>query len=76
MSSGLREPATSGSMWHMEQTNDMLTTGEVARLLGVKPRTVGRWVRQGKLTPVRLPSGRSRFPRATVEAMIPAPTDA
>ena len=38
-------------------SNDvLLSTAEVAKLRGVSPRTVNRWVREGKLVPaVRAP---------------------
>jgi excisionase family DNA binding protein len=39
-----------------------ITSGEVARRLGVTTRAVGSWVRKGLLTPaVTTPGGRYRF---------------
>lgn len=39
----------------------LLSTGEVAELFRVHPKTVGRWAEQGKLPHVRTPGGHRRF---------------
>ena len=45
----------------------ILTTSEVARLLGVSPNTVTRWAREGRL-PCRLTlGGHHRFERQVIE---------
>jgi excisionase family DNA binding protein len=45
----------------------VLTTSEVARLLGVSPNTVTRWAREGRL-PCRLTlGGHHRFERPVIE---------
>jgi DNA-binding transcriptional MerR regulator len=44
------------------QDEPLIPTGEVARRLGVQPRSVGRWVARGVLTPkVTTPGKRYRF---------------
>lgn len=48
----------------------LLTTGEVADALSVGPDTVRRWVKDGKLAAVELPSGVLRFKRADVERIL------
>jgi excisionase family DNA binding protein len=49
----------------------LLTTGQVAKRLGVAPATVSAWVRQGVLTPFfRSPGGRNRFRWSEVEAQL------
>ena len=48
----------------------MLNTREVADILGVHPVTVTSWVNEGKLPAVVLPSGRHRFRRREIEALI------
>lgn len=48
-----------------------LLTSEVADLFGVDTRTVQRWVRQGKLHPVRTPGGHLwRYSRDQVEQLL------
>jgi excisionase family DNA binding protein len=54
-------------------SNDvLLSTAEVAALRGVSPRTVNRWVRDGKLTPAAQapgPKGARLFNAADLEAV-------
>jgi len=38
----------------MAKTTEYLTTTEIAQMLGVHIRTVGNWIRQGKLPAIRL----------------------
>lgn len=40
--------------------NEFLTTREIAKLCGVSPTTVIRWIDSGMLTAFRLPSGHRR----------------
>lgn len=40
----------------------MVTTGAVARALGVSINTVKAWIRAGKVEAIRLPSGHYRIP--------------
>lgn len=49
---------------------DLLTTTEVARLLGVDRTTVARYVRQGKLPAIHLPSGHVRIRREDLERLL------
>jgi len=50
-----------------DERRDLLTTTEVAGIFRVDPRTVMRWVREGKLPVVPTPGGRMRFERAEIE---------
>lgn len=45
-------------------------TAEVAAMWGVTERTVRQWVRQGRMPVVLTPTGRYRYPAATVDAML------
>jgi excisionase family DNA binding protein len=50
---------------------ELITSGEVARRLGVTTRAVGRWVARGMLTPaVTTPGGRYRFRWSEVTAQL------
>ncbi|MGH3939084.1 MAG: helix-turn-helix domain-containing protein [Pseudonocardiaceae bacterium] len=52
----------------MGDDDPLLTTGEVAKRLGVTPGAVGKWARSGQLTPaVITPGGRYRWRWSDVE---------
>lgn len=44
----------------MEKTRDVLTTGQVARICQVAPRTVSKWVDTGQLRGYRIPGSKDR----------------
>ncbi len=48
----------------------MLRPREVAMLFKVDPKTVTRWAKTGRLTPVTLPSGHRRYRATDVEALM------
>jgi excisionase family DNA binding protein len=48
---------------------EMLTPGELARMLHVSPKSVSRWARTGRLDAVITPGGHRRFPLAAVLAL-------
>lgn len=49
----------------------LLTSGQVAKKLGVSTRAIGRWVADGKLRPAfTLPGKRYRFRWSEVEAQL------
>jgi excisionase family DNA binding protein len=54
---------------------ELLTTSEVARLLGVNRRTVTRWARHGKISAVWTLGGDRRFLRSEVERALEAGAD-
>lgn len=62
----------------MQERTD-LATGAAAAVLGVSDETLRRWADQGKVRHIRLPSGRLRFRRDDLEAMLqviePGPTE-
>ncbi|GAA4141418.1 helix-turn-helix domain-containing protein [Actinomadura keratinilytica] len=53
-----------------DELPDLLTTAEVAALFRVARSTVSGWASRGLLPPVRTPSGRLRFHRADIEALL------
>lgn len=59
----------------MSDAADLLTTAQVADLLGVTVATVNRWALLGKATPVRKlpgPTGAYLYERAEVDALVAA----
>lgn len=52
----------------------MISTKRLARLVGVEPETVRRWVRAGKVTPAgQTPGGHYRFRREQAEELLAGP---
>jgi excisionase family DNA binding protein len=43
-------------------STDYMTTGEVAKMLGISPKTVARWAKEGKLPHLVTLGGHRRFP--------------
>ena len=54
----------------MTQPHPLLTTGEVARMLFVTDETIRRWILDGRLPAINLPSGQKRIRRDDVEAIL------
>lgn len=50
--------------------DELLTPGEVAALLLVDPKTVGRWATSGRLACLRTPGGHRRYRRSDVRAIM------
>lgn len=65
-------PTVVGSYgWYMTPAPDLLTSAEAADQFNVSVHTVWRWVREDRLRPaVTLPSGRKRFRREDIEAIL------
>jgi excisionase family DNA binding protein len=54
-----------------DDAEELTTSGEVARRLGVTPRAVSRWVARGLISPaVTTPGGRYRFRWSEVTAQL------
>jgi len=64
------KPVESSRRLFSFQTKQMLTVGEVARLLGVHANTVRRWSQTGKLKPRRVGSCHRRFLREDLERFL------
>jgi excisionase family DNA binding protein len=48
----------------------LMTPGEVAALFRVDPKTVTKWARRGKLSPIRTLGGHRRYKTAEVRALL------
>jgi len=55
-----------------EPDDKILTPAEVAPLFGVDPKTVGRWVKLGKLDHFRTPGGHIRIRQSAVNKWLAA----
>ena len=56
----------------MQPLPDLITSGEVAQMLGVDRSTNARWDESGTLKPyITLPSGQRRYRRIDIEALFP-----
>ena len=49
-----------------------LSLGEASRLLGISQGTLRRWADRGQVASFTTPGGHRRFPRAVVQALLPA----
>jgi excisionase family DNA binding protein len=50
--------------------DDLLRPREVAELFGVRPATIARWAREGKLAPLRTPGGHRRYSRQGIRQLL------
>ena len=55
---------------HPQPAGRLLTSREVAELLGVHTETVLRWTRKGSLVAIRLPGGALRYREDTLNAWL------
>lgn len=53
----------------------LLTVKRTAELLSIQPRSVRRWVKDGQLPSVRLPSGGIRIPADAVTSILRSHSD-
>ncbi len=53
----------------MRQSAAMLAPADVQRQLGISYSTVHRWIKDGRLRAIRLPTGQTRILREDVEAI-------
>lgn len=57
-------------MIHDLDFEQMLTPGDVARILNVDVKTVTRWANSGKLRSIRTPGGHRRFPESAIRDLL------
>lgn len=51
----------------------LMTPHEVARILRVDPKTVGRWANAGRIRASRTPGGHRRYRASDIRALLEAP---
>ena len=54
----------------MSTDEQLLTSGEVARLFRVDPKTVSRWAAAGKVESIRTPGGHRRYRETDIQRML------
>lgn len=50
--------------------DDLLRPREVAEIFGVRPTTIARWAREGRLAPLLTPGGHRRYPLGAIRALL------
>jgi excisionase family DNA binding protein len=60
------------SMYRPVEQEVLLTPAEVAKLFRVDPKTVTRWAKAGKLTPIRTLGGHRRYRQSEVQNLLNA----
>ena len=63
------ERANESAHQQLEQDEVYLSTGEAARILGVSPKTVARWAKNGRLPHIVTLGGHRRLPRGVIDAL-------
>jgi excisionase family DNA binding protein len=58
-----------------QEVEILLTPSEVAALFRVDPKTVTRWAKAGKLTPIRTLGGHRRYRKREVETLLKGATN-
>jgi len=53
-----------------QESEPLLTPGEVATMFRVDPKTVTWWAKTGRLTSIRTPGGHRRYRQAEVRALL------
>ena len=54
----------------MGSSEQLLTSGEVALMFGVDPKTVARWANAGLIGSIRTPGGHRRFRQSEVTTFL------
>lgn len=54
----------------LESGDELMTSGEIARIFRVDAKTVSRWADAGRLKTVRTPGGHRRFWRSDIAALL------
>jgi excisionase family DNA binding protein len=53
-----------------QESEPLLTPGEVATMFRVDPKTVTQWAKTGRLTSIRTPGGHRRYRQTEVRALL------
>jgi excisionase family DNA binding protein len=54
----------------MKKEKEMLSSGEVCRILGISKKTLFNWTKKGKLHYIYLPNGHRRFFRVEIDRIL------
>jgi len=54
----------------VDNYDELLTPGEVAKQFRVDPKTVTRWAAAGRISSIRTPGGHRRFRKSEVTALL------
>jgi excisionase family DNA binding protein len=63
-------PTAASESTRTEEGEPLLTAGEVATMFRIDPKAVTRWVKSGKLTPIRTLGGHRRYREAEVRELL------
>lgn len=59
----------------MSGSDRLLTSGQVAEIYAVNPKTVTRWAAAGRLGSIRTPGGHRRFRESEIRALLEVACD-
>lgn len=61
-----------GGRRELQGARTFLTTSEAARLMGVHPSSISRWINSGRIRALTTPGGHRRIPLGEIEGFLSA----